>query len=274
MEKGYEIVNDTKLDSRASRGNATADYGGDLAKNEGVDLNADSEASNMSKTLERSTGQRIAAGFFTLPAMAGSGTSETPNEHVRDIMNEPIAAHHQVYEGPESESTLAQSLEHFGQTGEAPTLQIDGKDYDDGRFNPDAQTEAAELDNALNQPIAADHTDPPYADVDESNTIQTDSENADGLENPEEEDMLSDNSIEEPDESSETMSDSDDKEDVEMLEADISTDSEDTTALEQPAFETPTEDMNIGTEEFSESPTESPEVVESPDIDTSSGEDE
>ncbi|MCL1996343.1 MAG: hypothetical protein FWG63_09075 [Defluviitaleaceae bacterium] len=161
MEKGHEIVNDTKLDIKNSGGNATADFGIDLAKDDGIDLNADFGADSMSKTLERSTGQRIAAGFFTLPAIVGGGTSEAPNEHVRGIMNEPVAAHHQVYERPESVSVFAQSLEHFEQTGEVLPIQIGGKDYDDGRFRPDAQIEALEIGTALNQPIAADRTDPP-----------------------------------------------------------------------------------------------------------------
>ena len=160
MEKGHEMATDIRLNTKGTD-KATADFGGDLAKNEGIDLNADSGTNNVSKTLERSTGQRISAGLLTPFAIAGGGTGDTPNEHVQDIMNEPIAGHHQVYEMPESQSALVQSLEHFDQTGEAPIIQFDGKDYDDGRFKPDAQNEAAELDNALNQPIAADHTDPP-----------------------------------------------------------------------------------------------------------------
>ena len=161
MEKGHEIVNDTKFDTK-SDDNTTVDFGSDLAIDEGFDLNEDSGTNKASKTLNRSIGQRIGAGLFTPLAITGGSTSNAPNEHVHDIMNSPEWNTHigTSYESPSYDSPLSQSLRDFDPSGDVPIIQIDGKEYDDGRFNPDAQNEAAELGSALNQPIAADIADP------------------------------------------------------------------------------------------------------------------
>ena len=161
MDKEHEIVNDTKFGTKCD-GN-TADFGGDLATDDGFDLNEDSCKINVSKTLSRSIGQRIGAGLSVPFAITGGGTSDAPSEHVHDILNSPEWNTHigTSYELPSYESPLSQSLRDFDPSGESPIIQIDGKEYDDGRFNPDAQNEAAELGNALNQPIAADIADPP-----------------------------------------------------------------------------------------------------------------
>ena len=161
MDKGHEMQSDARLDSGVSA--SSADNGGDLTKDEGFDLNNDSDTNNASKTLNRSIGQRIGAGLLTPFAITGGNTSDGSNEHFHDILNSPEWNTHisTRYELPSYDSHLSQSMRDFDPSGEAPIIQIDGKEYDDGRFNPDAQNEAAELGSALNQPIAADITDPP-----------------------------------------------------------------------------------------------------------------
>jgi len=106
MEKGHEIVNDAKLDTKGIESNVAADFGGDLAQDDGVDLNSSTNADSVGKSLEKT----------------GIGR-------------------------------------RFGALAQLPIAALGGKQYDDGRFNPNAQIEAGELDNALRGPGYAEYTD-------------------------------------------------------------------------------------------------------------------
>lgn len=333
MEKGHEIVNDTKLDAKSSGGNATADFGGDLAKDEGIDLNSTDTLSKASHaeqfrghfmdamrggaswsadnppqahtnpyiyTGQMAFGQRESLGQAAYHGSAAY-MEEAANQHghpgrdyqdaliQESIPENPDAAlpsGEPIFDGETGIDLTDERLQGYESLEDVPPEVLD-----EIRGNESAVTDAelSETDTATDDGVTSD--------VDESDTTQIDSENADGIENPAEEDMLSDNSIEEPDESNETMTDTDDTEDVEQSETDNSndndldlnagndeleetpempTDSESEVALEQPEIEAPVEDIGVGADEFSEpvTETESPEVAESPDLDTSSDEDE
>jgi len=106
MAKDIVPSNEMIPETGAVNGGAGSDFGGDLADNKGVDLNADVQKERKKTGL----GQRIGAGALL------------------------------------------------------PVAVLSGGGDDDGRFNPNAQIEAEELDNALRGPGYAEYTDapPPY----------------------------------------------------------------------------------------------------------------
>ena len=164
MGKEQEISKDANVDIIDVSKSVTRDFGGELAKNEGFDLNKESETINASKTLEKNIGQRIGAGLLIPFAISGGDAREAPNALVHEVLSSPEWNTHigTTYELPSYDSALAQSVRDFDPSGEAPRFSFDGKVYDDGKFDPDAQIKASEIANALNQPVAADITDPPF----------------------------------------------------------------------------------------------------------------
>jgi hypothetical protein len=106
MEKGYESINDSNVEINDSGSDAVTDFGGDLASDDGVDLNSGiddvKDYALTSPNLEKTGigGRFGAAAQIPLGIFSGS-TAYAPNEHVQEIMNEPVAGYHQVYERPE-----------------------------------------------------------------------------------------------------------------------------------------------------------------------------
>ena len=154
MAKDFELTGDASLDNRISAYDTkTVLVGNDLASRNGVDLNNTPDTGNIEKNIEKTgIGTRIGA-LFQLPLAVTGSQAYAPNEYADGIMNEPVAGFHQVHERPPGSSEFGQistMLNYFG-----------GKEYDDGKFDPSAQIEAGELGTAFNQPVAADHADPP-----------------------------------------------------------------------------------------------------------------
>jgi len=106
MEKGYESINDSNVEFNDSGSDIDTDFGGDLASDDGVDLNSGidnaKDYTTTGPNLEKTgIGGRVgAAAQIPLGIFSGS-TAYVPNEHVQEIMNEPVAGYHQVYERPE-----------------------------------------------------------------------------------------------------------------------------------------------------------------------------
>ena len=81
-----------EVGSEVSKGTG-ADSGGDIAGDDGVDLNAGD--GNLAKSSARD--RLIAAGLLPV---AATGAYEQPNEHVQGILNDPVPGYHQTIELP------------------------------------------------------------------------------------------------------------------------------------------------------------------------------
>ena len=135
MAKDFEFSGDITQDIKPDACDKNLDLNNDLARDNGVDLNnVDNE------TVSKNKITNVFAG--AMAGMAGISGLYAPNDHVQEIMNEPRYGFHQEYERPNL-----------------------NPEYDDGKFDPNQQREAEEINTSLNEPIPAEHCDPPQIDT-------------------------------------------------------------------------------------------------------------
>jgi len=94
MAKDFDSTGDITPDTGSDVGNNTgSDRGGDLASDDGVDLNAG--GGNLAKTSVKD--RLIAAGLLPV---AATGVYDRPNEHVQDLLNDPVHEYQQTVDRP------------------------------------------------------------------------------------------------------------------------------------------------------------------------------
>jgi hypothetical protein len=92
MDKGFEIINDNKADLREGGAGTQADFGNDLAGDDGVDLNAvnDFYSSNM---MRNRVGAAVAAGIITATSPFIPIDAQMGNNNEFNAANEGIGRH-------------------------------------------------------------------------------------------------------------------------------------------------------------------------------------
>jgi len=159
MAKDIDTNNDISPDTKVDVNNGIgSDFGGDLASDTGTDLNANdgqqdipakSEANNLSMSKDTSWGERLGACVSALGAIASpinSQYAQMENLNGHDI---PVDyAIYQEYNNPNQQ--IDAELAQFAELQEME--------------NRERNREASESNSASNEPISADHCDPPQAE--------------------------------------------------------------------------------------------------------------
>ena len=160
MAKDFDSMGDINPENRSAVGGDNgSDFGGDLASDDGVDLNASEgqqeapaklDAGGLSVSKDRSLGERLGATMGALGALASPYSQYAQMENMNGQDAPVDCAIYQEYNNPNQQ--IDAELAQFAQLQELE--------------NRRQNSEASELDSALNEPVAAGSCDSPLADLD------------------------------------------------------------------------------------------------------------
>jgi len=163
MEKGREFMNDIKNDAEVGNDNATACSGGDLSRDEGIDLNAsaDNSAGAEESFSKRGMTRGVAGAMAVVEGINGFGGSR----QMETFQPPPLENYHIETQAPSDVTDRIKQFEQLTRQFGAGDYTVDPKnlnaEYDDGKFDPNRQREIDELASAERESLYGDHIDPP-----------------------------------------------------------------------------------------------------------------